>query len=75
MESIIERMKQPTPKFFRKLRNIGLAIAAVSAGILASPVALPVLIIKVAGYLAVAAGIMSAVSQTAVTTEEIQPDA
>ena len=75
MESIIKRMKQPTPKFFRALRNIGLATAAVSAGILASPVALPVLIIKVAGYLAVAAGIMSAVSQTAVTTEEIQPDA
>ncbi len=64
--SILERVTSPTPAFFTKLRNIGLALAAISGALLASPVALPAIVVKVAGYVAVAAGVMSAVSQTAV---------
>ena len=59
----------PTPKFFKKLRNIGLVLAAIAGTIVAAPVALPVVIVKVAGYLAVASGVLSAVSQTAVEGE------
>ena len=66
MQTVIKRMKRTTPVFFKKLRNIGLALAAVSATIVAGPVALPAVIIKVAGYLAVAGGVATAVSQTAV---------
>lgn len=75
MESIIDRMKQPTPKFFRALRNIGIAVAAASGVLIASPVAIPAVIIRVAGYLALAASVMSAVSQTAVATDENKPHA
>ena len=64
--NLIERIQSPTPKFFRKLRNIGLILGATSAAILAAPVALPVAVVTVAGYLAVACGVISAVSQTAV---------
>lgn len=64
--NLIERIQSPTPKFFRKLRNIGLILGAASAAILAAPVALPVAMVTVAGYLAVACGVISAVSQTAV---------
>jgi len=64
--NLIERIQSPTPKFFRKLRNIGLILGAASAAILASPVVLPVAVVTVAGYLAVACGVISAVSQTAV---------
>ena len=67
--NIIKRVKTPTPKFFKVLRNIGLALAAVGGTILATPIALPVLITTVGGYLAVAGGVLSAVSQLT-TTEE-----
>ncbi len=66
MKQIIERLTSPTPIFFKKLRNFGLALTAISAVVVGSPVALPVIIVKVAGYLAVTGGIIGAVSQTAV---------
>lgn len=69
MKQVFQRMNAPTPKFFKKLRNIGLALAAVAGTIVASPLALPAVIVKVAGYLAVASGVLSAVSQTAVEGE------
>jgi uncharacterized membrane protein HdeD (DUF308 family) len=67
--NIIKRVKTPTPKFFKVLRNIGLALAAVGGTILAAPISLPVLITTAGGYLAVAGGVISAVSQLT-TTEE-----
>ena len=70
MKEIVTRMKKPTPRFFKKLRKIGLTLVAVSAVIYATPVALPAVIIKVAGYLAVAGGVVGAVSQAAVKNEK-----
>ncbi|NII29158.1 hypothetical protein HB364_29030 [Pseudoflavitalea sp. X16] len=52
--SIQERMQSPTPPFFAKLRNWGLILAAASAALLTTPVVLPAIVVKVAGYLAVA---------------------
>ena len=66
---IIERMKAPTPKFFRVLRNVGIALAAAGGVLIASPIALPVGLVTVAGYMTVAGGVISAVSQTAVDGE------
>ncbi|TDE05320.1 hypothetical protein [Flavobacterium hiemivividum] len=68
--NIIKRVKTPTPKFFKVLRNIGLALAAVGGTILATPIALPVLITTVGGYLAVAGGVLSAVSQLTTAEEK-----
>ena len=70
MNSIVERMQQPTPKFFQKLRNVGLTIAAVGASILASPVALPAVLLKIAGYLVVAGGVAGTISQATVKQDE-----
>ena len=70
MKQIINRLQQPTPPFFKKIRNIGLAIAAVGTSIVASPVILPAMIIHVAGYIVVAGGVMSAVGQAAIKKEE-----
>lgn len=66
--NVVKRAKAPTPKFFKVLRNIGLALAAVGGTVLAAPIALPVVVTSVAGYLAVAGGVISAVSQ--LTTEK-----
>ncbi|ESU19070.1 MULTISPECIES: hypothetical protein [Flavobacterium] len=64
--NIVERAKAPTPKFFRVLRTVGLALLAVSGSIVAAPVALPAIVVTVAGYAAVAGTVLSAVSQVTV---------
>ncbi|HEY6144273.1 MAG TPA: hypothetical protein VIV55_12735 [Flavobacterium sp.] len=64
--NIINRIKKPTPKFFKVLRNIGLALAAVGGTILAAPIALPVVVTSIGGYLAIAGSVVSAVSQLTV---------
>jgi uncharacterized membrane protein HdeD (DUF308 family) len=61
--NIVQRAKSPTPKFFRVLRSIGLALLAISGSVIAAPVVLPVAVVTVAGYVAVAGGVISAVSQ------------
>lgn len=61
-----ERAAAPTPPFFRKIRMIGLALAAISGVLLTAPVSLPVSILSLAGYAGVAGGIMSVISQMAV---------
>lgn len=71
--NIVKRAQAPTPKFFQVLRNIGLTLASVSGVILTAPIGLPVAIVQVAGYLAVAAGVVSAVSQITVDTPTEQP--
>ncbi|MFT3752878.1 MAG: hypothetical protein QM800_08365 [Paludibacter sp.] len=66
--SVVERVKAPTPKFFKTLRTIGLALAAIGGAVLAAPVAVPAALVNIAGYVALAGGVMTAVSQTAVDT-------
>ena len=65
-----QRLQSPTPKFFKKVRTIGLVLAAISGTLVAAPVALPAVVIKVAGYLAVAGGVATAVSQVATENEK-----
>lgn len=70
--NIQKRVKAPTPKFFRILRTIGLSLLAVSGSIMASPIALPAAVVTVAGYVAVAGGVISAVSQVTVDEFEVE---
>jgi uncharacterized membrane protein YeiH len=65
--NLIERAKAPIPKFFRILRSVGLALLAISGSVIAAPVALPAVVVSVAGYVAVAGGVISAVSQMTVS--------
>jgi hypothetical protein len=67
--TILQRLTATTPSFFKKLRTISLALAAASGAVLAAPVALPAVLIKIAGYLAVAGSVATAVSQAAVAEE------
>ena len=68
--NIVQRVKAPTPKFFKVLRTIGLALATVGGTIIASPIALPAGLVAAAGYLVLGGGVLSAVSQTAVQDDE-----
>ena len=69
MNSVIKRMHKPTPKFFKKLRNIGLTLAATGAAIASAPVALPTLLVKISGYLIVAGTVAGTISQAAVKND------
>jgi ABC-type xylose transport system permease subunit len=68
--NLLDRVVSPTPTFFQKLRSIGLALAAFSGAIIAAPVALPAIVVTVAGYLAVAGTVLGAVSQVTVTGDK-----
>jgi hypothetical protein len=68
--NLAERILAPTPKWFKILRTVGIALASVGGIILASPVALPVGLVSAAGYLVLGGSIISVVSQTGVKTEE-----
>lgn len=72
--TVVQRLQAPTPKFFKLLRNIGLVLAAMSGAVMASPITLPKDVITIAGYVAVAGSIMTAVSQAAVKDESEHDD-
>jgi uncharacterized membrane protein HdeD (DUF308 family) len=69
MKKIINRAKASTPKFFKVLRTVGLALAAVGGTILAAPIALPAIVTTIGGYTAVAGGVLSAASQLTTTDD------
>ena len=71
MKKIVNRATAPTPKFFKVLRNVGLVLAAVGGTILASPIALPVLVTTIGGYMAVAGGVLTATSQLTTTDDSV----
>ena len=68
--NLVERVQAPTPKWFKILRTVGIALASVGGIIIAAPVSLPVGLVSAAGYLVLGGSIISVVSQTAVKTEE-----
>lgn len=77
--NIITRYQTPTPKFFKVLRNIGIALATAGGAIIAAPVALPAIVVTVATYVSLAGTIVTAVSQAVVsdtvgtTVEDTKP--
>ncbi len=73
--NVVERAQAPTPKFFKVLRNIGIVVATIGGAILTAPVALPAAIVTVGGYLAVAGGVISAISQVTVDDKRLNKDA
>jgi hypothetical protein len=67
---IIERYQKPTPKFFRILRNIGIALATAGGAIIAAPISIPATIITIATYMTVAGTVATAVSQAVVSDKK-----
>ena len=69
MKTLVQRLQQETPPFFRMLRNAGLCMAAAGAAILAAEIALPAIVVTIANYLIVAGSVAGAISQAAVMQE------
>jgi uncharacterized membrane protein HdeD (DUF308 family) len=71
--NVVKRAKAPTPKFFKVLRTVGLALVAVGGAILTAPVALPAIVTTLGGYVAVAGGVVTAVSQLTTESDNAVP--
>jgi hypothetical protein len=70
LKSFGKRCQTDTPPFFKKLRNIGLIVAAVGSSIIAAPVAIPAIVTTIGGYMILGGTVMTAVSQAAVSEED-----
>jgi uncharacterized membrane protein len=68
LSQLKERWEAPTPPFFRKTGRLGLVLAAIGGAILASPVAMPPLLVSLAGYVLTAGTVLASISQ--VTRED-----
>jgi hypothetical protein len=58
-----ERVMADTPPFFKKLRLIGLGLAAAGGVLVAAPIALPAALVTAGGHLIVAGSVATAISQ------------
>ncbi|MDG1729435.1 MAG: hypothetical protein P8I04_06140 [Algibacter sp.] len=68
--NLVERYKKPTPKFFKTLRNIGIALATAGGAIIAAPITMPALVVTIATYMTVAGTVVTAVSQAVVKDDD-----
>lgn len=64
--NVVERLKAPTPRFFRVVRTVGLLLGTIGGTLLAAPVAIPATLTTIAGYLVTAGVVTAAVSQSTV---------
>lgn len=58
-----ERWQSKTPKFWKKVQRIGIALGVIGGTIVALPVALPAAVITAGGYLVAAGTVTATLSQ------------
>lgn len=66
---LINRVKAPTPRFFKVVRHIGITLGAVGTALLTAPVVLPAVITAAAGYLVTAGLVATAIASAAVADD------
>lgn len=65
-----DRLRLPTPQFFRKLRAIGSALGALGLVLTTTQVTLPAIVVTVGSYLILAGSVAAAISSVAVEPED-----
>lgn len=58
-----ERWQAKTPKFWKKVQKIGIALGVIGGTIVALPVALPAAVVTAGGYLVAAGTVTATLSQ------------
>lgn len=66
LKSYLVRCNAATPPFFKKLRTVGMVVAAAGTALVTAPVVLPAVVLTIGGYLIVGGTVASAVSQAAI---------
>jgi len=64
--TIKQRWKSPTPKFWKKVQRLGLALTAIGTFVATAPIALPAVIVTAGSYAAFGGGLIAAMSQLTV---------
>ena len=68
--SLKERWQSKTPKFWKKVQRIGVALGVIGATIVAAPVVLPASLVTAAGYMVAAGTVTATLSQ--LTKEDVK---
>ena len=68
--TLAQRFKAPTPKFWKKVQKLAIAVGAVAGVIVAAPITLPAAVVTVAGYAITAGTVAATLSQ--LTVEDVK---
>jgi ABC-type xylose transport system permease subunit len=63
MTDIKKRWNAPTPKFWKKVQKIAIAVGAAAGVVITAPITLPAAVVTVAGYLVTAGTVAATLSQ------------
>ena len=66
MTNIKKRWNAKTPKFWKKVQKIAIAVGTAAGVVIAAPITLPAAVITVAGYLVTAGTVAATLSQLTV---------
>lgn len=66
MSNIKKRWNAPTPKFWKRVQKVAIAVGAAAGVVIAAPIALPATVVTVAGYLVTAGTVAATLSQLTV---------
>jgi len=66
MTNIKKRWNASTPKFWKNVQNIAIAVGAAAGVVIAAPITLPTAVVTVAGYLVTAGTVAATLSQLTV---------
>jgi ABC-type xylose transport system permease subunit len=67
-----KRWNAPTPKFWKKVQNIAIAVGAAAGVVIAAPITLPAAVVTVAGYLVTAGTVAATLSQLTVDDKKLE---
>jgi ABC-type xylose transport system permease subunit len=73
MTDIKKRWNAKTPKFWKKVQKVAIAVGAAAGVVIAAPITLPATVVTIAGYLVTAGTVAATLSQlTVVDSKEIE---
>lgn len=70
INEVKERLRKPSPKFFKRITNFCLILGGIGTVLVTAPVALPVGLVTIGGYLLTAGAIGGAVSKLTVDKDK-----
>lgn len=66
MSNLKKRWNAPTPKFWKRVQKVAIAVGAAAGVVIAAPISLPAAVVTVAGYLVTAGTVAATLSQLTV---------
>jgi ABC-type xylose transport system permease subunit len=66
MTNLKKRWNAKTPKFWKKVQKVAIAVGAAAGVVIAAPITLPATVVTVAGYLVTAGTVAATLSQLTV---------